>query len=118
MTRGAYGSDTGGGSSNNTETMRNPETGDAAISVNGLRPEANNFNLDGVDNNESLVNSTVLITPVENMDQFRVTNSVAPAEFGRAGGAIMQDSIKSGTNHYHGSVFDFFRDGIFNSNPN
>ena len=39
------------------------------------------------------------------MQEFRVTNSVAPAEFGRAGGAILQNSIKSGTNHYHGSVF-------------
>jgi hypothetical protein len=117
VTRGAYGSDAAG-ASGNAETWRNLETGGSAISANGLRQEANNFELDGLDNNESLVNSTVLITPVENMDQFRVTNSVAPAEFGRAGGAIMQDSIKSGTAHYHGSIFDFFRDGVFNSNPN
>ena len=67
VTRGAYGSDAAG-ASGNAETWRNLETGGSAISANGLRQEANNFELDGLDNNESLVNSTVLITPVENMD--------------------------------------------------
>ena len=117
ITRGAYGSDASG-SSGNSETWRDMETGGTAISANGLRQQSNNFELDGLDNNESLVNSTVLITPVENMQEFRVTNSVAPAEFGRAGGAILQDSIKSGTNHYHGSAFFFDRDGIFDASPN
>jgi len=117
VTRGAYGSDASG-ASGNAETWRDMETGGAAISANGLRQEANNFELDGLDNNESLVNSTVLLTPVEDMQEFRLTNSVAPAEFGRAGGAILQNSIKSGTNHYHGSAFFFDRDGIFDASPN
>ena len=117
ITRGAYGSDASG-ASGNAETWRDMETGGTAISANGLRQQSNNFELDGLDNNESLVNSTVLITPVENMQEFRVTNSVAPAEFGRAGGAILQNSIKSGTTNYHGSVFFFDRDGIFDASPN
>ncbi len=117
VTRGAYGSDASG-ASGNAETWRYNDTGGTAISANGLRQQANNFELDGLDNNESLVNSTVLITPVEDMQEFRVTNSVAPAEFGRAGGAILQNSIKSGTTHYHGSAFFFDRDGIFDANPN
>jgi len=117
ITRGAYGSDASG-ASGNSETWRDMETGGTAISANGLRQQSNNFELDGLDNNESLVNSTVLITPVENMEEFRVTNSVAPAEFGRAGGAILQNSIKSGTNKYHGSAFFFDRDGIFDASPN
>jgi hypothetical protein len=54
VTRGAYGDvASGGGSSNNTETMRNNESGAAAISVNGLRPQADNYILDGVDNNDA-----------------------------------------------------------------
>jgi hypothetical protein len=117
VTRGAYGSDASG-ASGNSETWRGMETGGSAISANGLRQEANNFELDGLDNNEGLVNSTILITPVENMEEFRVTTSVAPAEFGKAGGAILQNSIKSGTNHYHGSIFFFDRDQIFNASPN
>ncbi|MFP5207152.1 MAG: carboxypeptidase-like regulatory domain-containing protein, partial [Acidobacteriota bacterium] len=63
VTRGAYGDvASGGGSSNMTETNRNNESGAAAISVNGLRPQADNYILDGVDNNDGLV-GTILIYP-------------------------------------------------------
>jgi hypothetical protein len=117
ITRGAYGSDASG-ASGNSETWRAYESGGVALSANGLRQQSNNFELDGLDNNEALVNNTVLITPIDNMEEFRVTNSVAPAEFGRAGGAILQDSTKAGTNHYHGSIFFFDRDKIFDGNPN
>ena len=48
----------------------------------------------------------------------RSNTSVAPAEYGRAGGAIVVSSIKSGTNQYHGSAFGFYRDRNFDSNPN
>ena len=117
VTRGAYG-DPSSGVGGNVETYRNSETGGAALSVNGLRQQANNFELDGVDNNESLVNTIVFFPPVEATQEFRVNTSVAPAEFGRAGGAIVQSSIKSGTNSYHGSAFFFDRDQIFDANPN
>ena len=56
ITRGAYGSDASG-ASGNAETWRDMETGGTAISANGLRQQSNNFELDGLDNNESLVNS-------------------------------------------------------------
>lgn len=117
ITRGAYGSDASG-VNGNSETWRMGETGGAALSANGLRQQSNNFELDGLDNNDALVNNTVLITPIDNMDQFRVTNSVAPAEFGKAGGAIVQNSIKSGTDKFHGSAFFFDRDKIFDASPN
>lgn len=117
ITRGAYGSDASG-VNGNSETWRLGETGGAALSANGLRQQSNNFELDGLDNNEALVNGTVLITPVDNMQEFRVTNSVAPAEFGKAGGAILQNSIKSGGNKFHGSAFLFDRDKIFDASPN
>ena len=117
ITRGAYGSDASG-VNGNSETWRDMESGGVALSANGLRQQANNYELDGLDNNEALVNGTVLITPLDNMEEFRVTNSVAPAEFGRAGGAILQNSIKSGTSQYHGSAFFFDRDKIFDANPN
>jgi hypothetical protein len=117
ITRGAYGSDASG-INGNSETWRDAESGGVALSANGLRQQANNYELDGLDNNEALVNGTVLITPLDDMEEFRVTNSVAPAEFGRAGGAILQNSIKSGTNQYHGSAFFFDRDKIFDSNEN
>ena len=117
VTRGGFSSDASG-RNGNVENFRYSESGGAAISANGLRQQSNNFLLDGVDNNESLVNSIVFFSPPEAIDQFRVTTSVAPAEFGRAGGAIINSSIKSGTDSIHGSVFGYFRDQAFDANPN
>jgi hypothetical protein len=115
VTRGDYG-DQASGVNNNVETFRNGETGGAALSVNGLRAQANNFILDGVDNNESLVNSINFFPPAEAIQEFRVNTSVAPAEFGRAGGGIVQTSLKSGTNEIHGSAFWFIRNSAFDAN--
>jgi len=117
VTRGGYGSAASGGGGQ-SETWRYSDTGGAALSVNGLRPQANNYELDGLDNNDALVNTIVFFPPVENTEEFRVTTAVAPAEFGQAGGAIVQTSIKSGTDKYHGSAFFFDRDQIFDANPN
>jgi hypothetical protein len=119
VTRGAYGDEaSGGGSSNYTETIRNNESGSAAISVNGLRPQADNYILDGVDNNDGLVNTILFFPNIDATQEFKVDTSVAPAEYGRAGGAIVVSSLKSGTNQYHGSAFWFYRDRDFDSNPN
>jgi Carboxypeptidase regulatory-like domain/TonB dependent receptor/TonB-dependent Receptor Plug Domain len=115
VTRGDYG-DQASGVGNNVETFRNGETGGAALVVNGLRAQANNFILDGLDNNESLVNSINFFPPAEAIEEFRVNTSVAPAEFGRAGGGIVQTSIKSGTNQIHGSAFWFIRNSAVDAN--
>jgi len=119
VTRGAYGDiASGGGSSNMAETVRNNESGNAALSINGLRPQANNYILDGVDNNDGLINGILFFPNVDATQEFKVNTSVAPAEYGRAGGAIVVSSLKSGTNQYHGSAFWFYRDKNFDSNPN
>ncbi|RSL18693.1 TonB-dependent receptor-like protein [Edaphobacter aggregans] len=117
VARGSFSSDASGRNSN-VETFRYSDSGGAALNVNGLRPQSNNFLLDGTDNNESLVNTIVFFAPPEAIQEFRVTTSVAPAEFGRAGGAIVNTSIKSGTNQIHGSMFGYFRDQIFDASPN
>jgi hypothetical protein len=116
VTRGAYGSDASG-INGNVETLRYADSGGGALTVNGLRPQSNNYLLDGVDNNESLVNTIVIFPSPDAIQEFRVTTAVAPAEFGRAGGAIVNASIKSGTNQIHGTVFGYFRDQIFDANP-
>ncbi len=117
ITRGNY-SDNSQGVNGNTETYRNGETMGAALAVNGIRAQANNFLLDGIDNNESLVNTIVFFPPTEATQEFRITTGVPPAEFGRSGGAVIQSSIKSGTNSIHGSVFEYYRSQVFDSNPN
>jgi hypothetical protein len=118
VTRGAYGDEaSGGGNSNTTETIRNNESGSAALSVNGLRPQADNYILDGVDNNDGLVNTILFFPNIDATQEFKVNTSVAPAEYGRAGGAIVISSLKSGTNQFHGAAFWFYRSGNFDSNP-
>ncbi|HEV2575642.1 MAG TPA: carboxypeptidase regulatory-like domain-containing protein [Acidobacteriaceae bacterium] len=101
------------------ETIRFNETGGASLSANGLRPQANSFLLDGIDDNDSLVNTIVLYPDVEALAEFRATNSLAPAEFGRVGGVLVQAAVKSGTNQIHGSLYTFYRDSALGSaNPN
>jgi outer membrane receptor protein involved in Fe transport len=116
VTRGTPGSNADG-SGGNAETFRLGETGSAAISANGLREQNNNFQLDGIDNNESVVNTIVFFPPVEALEEFRVITSVAPAEFGRGGGAIINAVIKSGTNEFHGSVFEYLRNSALDARP-
>ena len=111
VTQGAYGEqgqDTAG---------RHGDTGGSAISVNATRPQANNFILDGVDNNDSLQNVILFFPSVDATQEFKVNTSVAPAQYGRAGGALVISSIKSGTNQIHGSAFDFYRSNKWAANP-
>ncbi len=97
---------------------RHGDTGGGVLAVNGLRPQANNFILDGVDNNDGLQNVILFFPPVDATQEFKVTTSVAPAQYGRAGGALVISSIKSGTNQLHGSAFEFYRSNKFAANPN
>jgi hypothetical protein len=116
VTRGNYG-DSSSGVSGNSETFRNNESGGAALSVNGLRPQADNFLLDGLDDNDSLLNTILIFPNIDATQEFKIDTSVAPAEYGRAGGAIVASSIKGGTNEIHGSAFWFYRSGNFDANP-
>jgi len=117
VTRGNYGNGASG-VGGDAETFRNNTSGGGSLTTNGVRPQANNFILDGIDNNEALVNTLVFFPNIEGTEEFRINTSVAPAEFGRAGGAIVQSSIKSGTNAIHGSAFEFARSSLFDASPN
>jgi hypothetical protein len=104
------------GSGNQAETFRYNTSGGASLSVNGLRPQNNNFLLDGADNNESLVNTIVFFPPAEAIQEFRVDTSIAPAELGRAGGGVVNTSYRSGSNTFHGSAFEFLRNSVLDAN--
>lgn len=105
------------GVGNNAETYRGNNTGGAALSVNGQRTQANNFLLDGVDNNESLVNTINIFPSAEAVQEFRVQTSVATAEFGRGGGGIINSVVKSGRNDFYGSAFLFIRNDDLDARP-
>lgn len=116
VTRGAYGNGWSGVTSP-SESFRHGESGGAALSVNGLDPSADNYLLDGIDNNDSLFNTIIIFPNIDATQEFKVDTSVAPAQYGRAGGAIIAVATKSGTNQIHGSAFWFYRSGKFDANP-
>jgi hypothetical protein len=80
-----------------------------AISVNGAREQSNDFLLDGVDNNDLYINQYSVLPSVDAIQEFKVQSSDYSAEFGRSGGAQINVVLKSGTNQFHGSGFDFVR---------
>jgi hypothetical protein len=77
--------------------------------VNGQARLANNIQFEGVDNNHRTGLLTVYIPPAEAIQTVDVTTSNYEAEMGRAGGAVMNVTIKSGTNDFHGSLYEFNR---------
>jgi hypothetical protein len=84
------------------------------FSAGGARSEQNNFLLDGVDNNSNLadlLNETAFVIQpsVDAIQEFKVQTSAYSAEFGRGNGAILNAVIKSGTNSFHGDVYEFLR---------
>ena len=94
------------------DTRGNAASG--AFTANGLRAAQNNYLLDGIDNNSDTVdflNGTnfVVLPPVDAVEEFKVQTSDFSAEFGRSGAAVLNATIKSGTNEFHGDVWEFFR---------
>ena len=117
VSRGANINGNSTGTQGNAETYRYSTVGGGALVVNGLRPQANNFLLDGFDNNESLVNTIVFFPSPDAIQEFKVETNIAPAEYGRAGGAIVNTAIRSGTNQFHGNVFEYFRNSALDATP-
>jgi hypothetical protein len=88
--------------------------GSGAFTANGNRPAQNNYMLDGIDNNSDTVdflNGTnfVVLPPVDAIQEFKVQTSDFSAEYGRSGAAVLNATIKSGTNQFHGAAWEFFR---------
>jgi hypothetical protein len=95
-----------------SDTRGNAASG--AFSANGFRPAQNNYMLDGIDNNSDTVdflNGTnyVVLPPVDAIQEFKVQTTDFSAEYGRSGAAVLNATLKSGTNDFHGDVWEFFR---------
>jgi len=84
--------------------------------VNGNREQTNNFLLDGVDNNQVSDNLVAFAPSVDAIQEFNMITSNASAEFGNYMGGIINATIKSGTNAFHGSAFEFLRNDQLNAN--
>src|SRR6478672_8384981 len=88
----------------------------ASFSANGQRTRDNNFMLDGVDNNETWLQTVVIFPSVDALDEFKMQTSTYSAEFGRSLGGVVNLQIKSGTNKLHGDGFEFLRNSKFDEN--
>ncbi len=95
-------------------------TRDASFNVNGLRSSLNNFVMDGVDNNsygtsnQGFSNQVVQPSP-DAVQEFKVQTNNFSAEYGRAGGAVINASLRSGTNAFHGSAYEYLRNTSLNA---
>ena len=86
-----------------------------AVSVNGGRGRSNNFSVNGGDANDLFVNlPTVQPTP-DSIQEFRVITNTFDAEYGRNSGSVVNVVTKSGTNHFHGNMYEFFRNKVLNA---
>jgi hypothetical protein len=84
--------------------------------INGNREQANNFLLDGLDNNQVSDNLVGYTPTPDAIQEFNLITNNAPAEFGNFQGGIISVNIKSGTNQFHGTAFEFFRNDVLNAN--
>jgi len=88
------------------------------IQVNGARPRANNFLLDGQEINDVSITGQAFQPQIPDMfESVTVITSAASAEYGRGGGGIVNTTTKSGSNTYHGSVFERYTGSGLNSIP-
>ena len=93
---------------------------EGSFNVNGQRSAFNNFQVDGVDNNayntsnQGYSNQAIQLSP-DAVAEFKVQTDNFSAEYGRAGGAIINVSLKSGTNQFHGAAWEFLRNTDLNA---
>jgi outer membrane receptor protein involved in Fe transport len=95
------------------------------LSVGGQKGTLNSLQVDGVDNNNTFFGQAFGRTGVrppyqfseESVQEFQVNQNGFSAEFGRSGGAVINVVTKSGSNEFHGGLFEFFRDESLNANP-
>jgi hypothetical protein len=94
---------------------------DTFFNANGNFATWNNYTLDGADNNSMSTNlqersPQVVAPPVDALQEFKVQTRTYSAEFGKAAGAVINASVKQGTNAFRGTFFEFFRDESLNAN--
>lgn len=93
---------------------------EGSFNVNGLPSSQNNFTLDGVDNNaygtsnQGFSNQVTQVSP-DAVAEFKVMTNNFSAEYGRAGGAVINASLRGGTNRIHGSVYEYLRNTELNA---
>jgi hypothetical protein len=88
-----------------------------ALVVNGQSADINNNVVDGMDNNERVIGGNIARPSVEFIQEANLVTNNYDASFGKTGGAVLDVITKSGTNSIHGSLYEFFRNKVLNTNP-
>ena len=86
-----------------------------SVSVNGGRTRANNFSVNGGDANDQFVNLPTIQPTPDSVDEFRVITNSFDAEYGRNSGSVVNVITKSGTNSFHGDIYEYFRNTVLNA---
>ena len=84
-------------------------------SVGGQRPRDNNFMVEGVDNNNKTVTGSLITIPPEAVENFTLISNQFNSDFGHSSGGQFSTTVKSGTNNFHGSVYEYFRNRNLNA---
>jgi len=100
--------------SNNSIVYGSNFTG--AVSVNGGRGRSNNFSVNGGDANDLFANLPTVQPSPDSIEEFRVLTNTFDAEYGRNSGSVVNVVTKSGTNSFHGNMYEFFRNTVLNAN--
>lgn len=104
------------------EGTSNFATGDGAraqftnFAVNGARPISSEVLLDGAPNTGAAFNEVITVPNLDAVGEMKVITNAYSAEYGRAGGGVVSFATKSGTNEFHGAVYDYWRNSALNAN--
>ncbi|MGH9937209.1 MAG: TonB-dependent receptor plug domain-containing protein, partial [Blastocatellia bacterium] len=89
--------------------------GDGSFAVNGARADNAGFLLDGMNNTQRRNTGVVINPPIESIQEFKMLTSGYSAEYGRYAGGMLTAVTKSGTNRFHGSLYEFLRNDVFDA---
>jgi outer membrane receptor protein involved in Fe transport len=90
-------------------------TNAAGLSVNGQDESLNNWVVDGIDDNERIIGTIGIKPNIEGIQEITVETNSYAAEAGRTAGGVINIVTKSGTNHFHGSVYEYFRNDVLDA---
>jgi Carboxypeptidase regulatory-like domain/TonB dependent receptor len=89
----------------------------SGISINGQSDTINDWMIDGLDNNERIIGTTGIRPSIEAISEINIQSNTYTAEVGRTAGGVINIITKSGTNNFHGSAYEYFRNDVLNANP-
>jgi hypothetical protein len=89
--------------------------GSFGINTAGQREDTTNWLVNGVNLNDNVQNQITFQPPIDTLAEYKIDNSSFPAQYGRNSGAIVNLATRSGTNQYHGELFEFFRNNALDA---